>query len=360
MRGAVMVSQIVLQLAALVAALSAGLIAILAGNAAHSRRFALWSYRGLREHPGNGSPLIMGSGLPGHAFPPIELPSQTGVTAWTAGVCSLAATHGRSICPFKARPGIGHSMSAAGRRKRRLGVVQTRPNTPRDRGFLRHPRLPGGVSAGAGMIGLKHRQAISIVGRPSYVAGRSGRIVVFAFALLLGVAPSVSASEETALWRALASKGHAALLRHAIAPGTGDPSAFTIGDCATQRNLSEEGRRQAAQIGARFRKNGIEAARIFSSQWCRCLETAGSLGLGPVTELPILNSFFQSPDRRDDQAQELEEWLAGQDLEGSLVLVTHQVNITALTGIYPASGELIVIRQSGDGEISVVGSIRTD
>jgi broad specificity phosphatase PhoE len=181
-----------------------------------------------------------------------------------------------------------------------------------------------------------------------------------AVALLFGTAPGVSAAEETALWRALGSKGHVALLRHAIAPGTGDPSEFAIGDCSTQRNLSEEGRKQAARIGARFRENGIETAQIFSSQWCRCLETARLLGLGPVTELPILNSFFQRPERRNRQTQALEAWLASQDLDGPLVLVTHQVNITALTGVYPASGELVVIRPLENGKILAVGTIETD
>ena len=185
-------------------------------------------------------------------------------------------------------------------------------------------------------------------------------IVALALALLFGTAPGVSAAEETALWRALASKGHVALLRHAIAPGTGDPSAFALGDCGTQRNLSEEGREQAARIGARFRENGMETAQIFSSQWCRCLETARLLGLGPVTELPILNSFFQRPERRNRQTQALEKWLASQDLDGPLVLVTHQVNITALTGVYPASGELVVIRPLENGKISAVNTIKND
>ena len=189
---------------------------------------------------------------------------------------------------------------------------------------------------------------------------RSAMIFGFVLAFLFGSAPEVSAAEESALWRVLASEGHAAFLRHAIAPGTGDPLEFTIGNCSTQRNLSEEGRQQARQIGAFFRKNGIDAARIFSSQWCRCLETAILLGLSPVTELPILNSFFQRPERRNSQTHTLEAWLARQDFDGPLVLVTHQVNITALTGIYPASGELIVVRQSENGEISAVGSIRTD
>jgi phosphohistidine phosphatase SixA len=181
-----------------------------------------------------------------------------------------------------------------------------------------------------------------------------------AFAILFAAASSGSASDKAAIWRALASEGHVALLRHAIAPGVGDPREFMIGDCGSQRNLSEDGRKQARRIGARLRENGIASARVFSSQWCRGLETARLLGLGPVSELAILNSFFQRPERRERQTRGLKEWLAGQYLDGSLVLVTHQVNITALTGVFPASGELVVIRRSENGGISVVGSIQTD
>lgn len=79
-----------------------------------------------------------------------------------------------------------------------------------------------------------------------------------------------------------------------------------------------------------------------------------------MTELPVLNSFFQSPERGNRQTEALQAWLAAQDLNGPLVLVTHQVNITALTGIYPASGELVVVARSKDGKMSTLGSIRTD
>lgn len=177
---------------------------------------------------------------------------------------------------------------------------------------------------------------------------------------LLCTAPELSAAADAASWSALRSGGHVALLRHAIAPGTGDPPQFALRDCSTQRNLSDEGRDQAARIGARFRANGIQTARVFSSQWCRCVETARLLGLGPVGELPALNSFFQRYERRDPQMQALKEWLAGQNLEQPIVLVTHQVNIGALTNVYPASGELVIIRRSENGEISVVGTIKTD
>ena len=84
------------------------------------------------------------------------------------------------------------------------------------------------------------------------------------------------------------------------------------------------------------------------------------LGLGSVEELPRLNSFFQRYERRDPQTQALRQWLADQDLDEPVVLVTHQVNITALTGVYPASGEMVIIHRSEDGEISVVGTIKSD
>lgn len=187
-----------------------------------------------------------------------------------------------------------------------------------------------------------------------------GSLAGLALALLFGTTLGVFAADETAIWRALASKGHVALLRHAIAPGAGDPSDFVLGDCAAQRNLSGEGRKQAQRIGARFKKHGLETAQVSSSQWCRSLETARLLGLGSVTELPVLNSFFQRPERRNHQTKGLESWLANQDLAGPLVLVTHQVNITALTGVFPASGELVVIRRSENGNISVIGSLRTE
>jgi phosphohistidine phosphatase SixA len=165
---------------------------------------------------------------------------------------------------------------------------------------------------------------------------------------------------EPALWEALRSGGHVALLRHAIAPGNGDPATFTIGDCSTQRNLSNRGRAQADRIGRRFRANGIEFAQVFSSQWCRCRDTAELLKLGAVSELPALNSFYQRSENRKPQTQALKEWLTEQDLSRAHILVTHQVNITELTGVYPGSGELVIVRPSNSGDVTVVGTIETD
>ncbi len=150
------------------------------------------------------------------------------------------------------------------------------------------------------------------------------------------------------------------MLRHALAPGIGDPADFTLGDCSTQRNLSEAGRSQARRIGERFRANGIEQADVYTSQWCRCRDTAELLGLGPVKELPALNSFFRNFERETRQTAELAAWLEELEPERPLVLVTHQVNITAMTGVFPDSGELVIVRRDRDGGFSVSGTINTD
>jgi broad specificity phosphatase PhoE len=157
----------------------------------------------------------------------------------------------------------------------------------------------------------------------------------------------------------LKSGDHVVLIRHAIAPGTGDPPNFRLGDCSTQRNLAESGRDQAKRIGERFRANGITAAHVFSSQWCRATDTARLLGLGTVEPLPLLNSFFQQGDARA-QTRATRQWLAKRDLSQPTVLVTHQVNITSLTGVHPASGEMVVARSDAKGELKVVGTLSVD
>jgi len=179
------------------------------------------------------------------------------------------------------------------------------------------------------------------------------------FITSLSSTPVLSSEGDAVLWNSLRSGEHFALLRHAIAPGNGDPPGFELGSCRTQRNLSEEGRNQAVKIGKLFRENRIQTARVFSSQWCRCLETAKLLELGPVQALSFLNSFFNNYDYRESQTQKLTEWLHKQNLGQPLVLVTHQVNITALTNVYPGSGELVIIRRSKTGEFAVVGTIKT-
>ncbi len=161
------------------------------------------------------------------------------------------------------------------------------------------------------------------------------------------------------LWDALRSKNHFALLRHAHAPGTGDPPEFTLGRRETQRNLSEEGRKQAKRIGELFRAHAINKARVFSSEWYRCRDTAELLDLGPVNTLSALNSFFENYDQKDVRTESLNVWLSQQEIDKPLVLVTHQVNITALTGIYPSSGEIVVVEKDAKLGLKVLGSIKT-
>jgi phosphohistidine phosphatase SixA len=150
------------------------------------------------------------------------------------------------------------------------------------------------------------------------------------------------------LWSILRqSKGnsHAILFRHAIAPGGGDPPQFQLNDCSTQRNLSEEGRKQAAKIGQELKRRKIPIAKVLSSQWCRCLETARLMELGEVQAYPPLNSFFSDRSRTDQQTAQLRSFLLkNHQKTGVMILVTHQVNITALTDIFPQSGEGVVVR----------------
>lgn len=180
--------------------------------------------------------------------------------------------------------------------------------------------------------------------------------------LVLGIS-SASASDadnEQKLLAEFKQGNHVALMRHALAPGIGDPDNFQLDDCTTQRNLSQTGRDQAVKIGDRLKEAGIESADVFTSQWCRCLETAELLGFGPPTPLPALNSFFRDFDKKEAQTEALSSWLQSQPLERPLILVTHQVNITAFSSIFPDSGEIVLMRRSSDGSFGVVGSIRTN
>ena len=152
--------------------------------------------------------------------------------------------------------------------------------------------------------------------------------------------------------------GHILMIRHAMAPGTGDPANFQIGDCSTQRNLDDRGRDQARSIGEWLRAGGIEKARVYSSQWCRCLETAELINLGPVTPLPALNSFFDRPQDREPNLKALRNFLSQQAADSELlILVTHYVTISGITGEAVSSGEGVVLRVKDRGTYDVVGTL---
>ncbi len=177
------------------------------------------------------------------------------------------------------------------------------------------------------------------------------RILMVVVLLLCSL--TAAGAAEFDLRQLVVKADHVILLRHARAPGVGDPANFRLGDCSTQRNLSNAGREQAARIGKRLRAAGLATTNVYSSQWCRCLETARYLAVGSVVELPELNSFFQSPEMEKKHTRELRAWISSADLSRPVVLVTHQVNITALTGIFPAEGEILILRREMDS-LSVV------
>jgi broad specificity phosphatase PhoE len=162
-------------------------------------------------------------------------------------------------------------------------------------------------------------------------------------ALTCGPAAADATPDDKLAWQAL-KEGKALLaLRHALAPGFGDPEFFQLEDCSTQRNLNAEGRRQARAWKSFLAARGINEARVFSSQWCRCMDTANGMDMGPVTEWPSLNSFFQGRGDGSLQTRKTVEKVNAIAPGAPVIMVSHQVNITALTGVYPASNEGVII-----------------
>jgi hypothetical protein len=170
----------------------------------------------------------------------------------------------------------------------------------------------------------------------------------------------IEETRDDDLWSQLsqADAHYFVLMRHALAPGTGDPENFQLADCSTQRNLSEEGSRQAQLTGEAFRRQEIPVRQVLSSQWCRCLETAERMNLGPVQPFPPLNSFFRDRNLGPEQTAQLREFMLTQpNSPGVTVMVTHFVNISALSGMGAASGELVIMQVSDDSQLEVVGRI---
>lgn len=182
------------------------------------------------------------------------------------------------------------------------------------------------------------------------------RVAFHVVAILLLACAALPAQASEDVWQALRDGRAVAVMRHALAPGTGDPPGFRVEDCASQRNLSAEGRAQAQRAGAALRGNGIAAAVVKSSAWCRARDTATELGLGPVEVEPALNSFFGDSSRAPAQMAALRAAIAALPRDRPAVLVTHQVVVTALSGIYPQSGEMVVLARDG---LAVLGRIPT-
>jgi phosphohistidine phosphatase SixA len=189
------------------------------------------------------------------------------------------------------------------------------------------------------------------------MSARKKRLVFVALAIWLPAAPGAAAGDSQDAWTALVNGGHVALIRHGNAPPGygGDPPGFKIDDCATQRNLDEKGRAQARALGEGFRQRGVRADKILSSPWCRCLETARLMALGPVDGTWVA----AASDRSRDRLAVLREMLGSWRGPGTLVVVTHALTVQALVGIMPDQAETVVVRPKPGTEpgVEVVGRI---
>lgn len=146
---------------------------------------------------------------------------------------------------------------------------------------------------------------------------------------------------------------HVLLMRHADAPGFGDPAGYVISQCSTQRNLGDNGKRQAKAIGAWLTKQGIQKADVFSSPWCRCLDTANLLNKGSVKIEPSLGSFFDNMSLEKGQTKALGAFIKNELVKSSktpLILVTHHVNIEAYTGKVVGMGDMVLVKVGKNGE----------
>lgn len=180
------------------------------------------------------------------------------------------------------------------------------------------------------------------------------RGLLAALALAMVSIPAMAAGD---FWTLAKAPGHVVLMRHAEAPGTFDPPGYKLDDCATQRNLDANGRAQAARIGAAFKANQIVFTRVLTSAWCRCKDTARLVAGFDATVFPALNSFARDQSRAAGQTARVRQEIDAVNGFEPVLMVTHQVVITALTGVYPASGELIAVRAGVDGTLTVAGRL---
>ena len=188
------------------------------------------------------------------------------------------------------------------------------------------------------------------------------RLMTFCFFklfLLMSLSLSTHANEKNAkLISAMQSDGHILMIRHAMAPGFGDPDNIKIGDCSTQRNLDESGRKQSKNIGEWLKSHDIKPSAIYSSQWCRCLETSELLGLGKVKELPALNSFFQMTENREPNLRALKQFISEQNIADDLIImVTHSVTISAMSGQNVASGDGVLLKLNKDSSYDFINVV---
>ena len=132
-------------------------------------------------------------------------------------------------------------------------------------------------------------------------------------------------------------------MRHALAPGFGDPENFKLDDCSTQRNLSNDGIHQAREISKKFSKYNVKFTKVYSSYWCRCYETVKSMGLKNYQLHSGLNSFYQNHANKNKVLKDLRDLISSLDQKkGPYLFVSHYVVIGSYTQIFPESGGIVV------------------
>ena len=171
------------------------------------------------------------------------------------------------------------------------------------------------------------------------------------------VAADTDDSPKARAWEALRKGRAVLLLRHATAPGIGDPPSFVLNDCSTQRNLSDRGRAEARRWGSFLKDKGITQPLVLSSRWCRSLDTAWEMGVASVEPLELLDSFFSETDRQGIQTARLRLYLNKLPSSQPVILVSHQVNITALTGVFPRSSEGLILALPITDPVTVLAAI---
>ena len=169
------------------------------------------------------------------------------------------------------------------------------------------------------------------------------KILNYLIIIFISINPLVKADSKKSLINELQNGGKLIFIRHAYAPGGGDPDNFEINDCKTQRNLSDAGRIQSLKIGNFFKANKITFSKVYSSEWCRCKETA-SIAFSDFETKSFLNSFFSSQfaKNKDPQMKKLKKFINNWNENKNLVFVTHYVVISESLNYAPSSGEIVI------------------
>ena len=196
--------------------------------------------------------------------------------------------------------------------------------------------------------------------RRQALPGWRGRATILCLIAAL-LAGGGDACGQADAWSALKRPGHAVFMRHSDAPGgAGDPAGFRLDDCATQRNLSEQGRAQARRTGAALARHEVAFDQVLSSPWCRCRETALIVTGQQAEASDALSNLVGRPEHRADQVAALKAYLGKLDPNSRALLVTHGIVITALVGVAPAQGEIVVVRVGEGGEPIVAARLLID